>query len=97
MAGMKILAIMGSRRKNGTGTKVAREIEEGMRQKGEVSFEYLYLRDMHLLPCRGCFQCISRGVQHCPLNDDRAAMKERIEGPTGSVSSRRAMFRTSAG
>jgi NAD(P)H-dependent FMN reductase len=40
---MKILAIMGSPRRNGTGTKVVREIERRLKEKGDVEVEVLHL------------------------------------------------------
>jgi len=39
---MKTLVIMGSPRKKGNGFKVISRIEDRMRMKGDVGFEYLY-------------------------------------------------------
>jgi multimeric flavodoxin WrbA len=82
---VKILAIMGSPRKNGSGTKVIRRIEEVMRRQGEVEIDYLYLRDANLAACRGCFQCISRGEQFCPLKDYRIAIEARTDAADGII------------
>ena len=64
---LKIIAIMGSPRKNGTGTKVVRQIEEVMRRHGEVSFDYLHLLDANLLMCRGCFRASAGGSSNAHL------------------------------
>ena len=82
---MRVLAIMGSPRRNGAGTKIVREIEGRMKERGEVELEMLHLADMDLKPCRGCFSCISHGVDRCPLDDDRAAIEKRIEAADGVI------------
>jgi multimeric flavodoxin WrbA len=51
---MKILLVMGSPRKGNT-YRAAERIRELMESHGPVGFEYLWLRDANLLPCRGCF------------------------------------------
>jgi multimeric flavodoxin WrbA len=82
---MKVLAIMGSPRKNGTGTRVVREIERRMKEKGDVEVEVLHLADLDLKPCRGCFSCIKLGEDHCPLKDDRAMVEQKIEAADGLI------------
>jgi len=44
-----------------------------MKKQGEVEFDYLFLRDQNLKLCKGCFVCVTRGENLCPLKDDRAA------------------------
>ena len=67
---MKILAIMGSPRKKGNTYKLTRKLEEEMKALGKVEFEYLFLQDVNIKPCKGCFVCISKGEDRCPLKDD---------------------------
>lgn len=82
---MKVLAIMGSPRKNGTGTKVVQEIERRLEGKGNVEIEVLHLVDMDLRPCRGCFTCIKFGESRCPLKDDRVKIEQMIEKADGII------------
>lgn len=82
---MKVLAIMGSPNGRGSGYKVVRKIEEKMKELGDVEFEYLFLKDADLKLCKGCFTCISRGEDLCPLKDDRAEIEEKISNSDGVI------------
>lgn len=82
---MKVLAIMGSPRRNGTGTEVVRKIEKRLKEKGEVEVEALHLADADLKPCRGCFSCIKLGEDRCPYKDERIAIEKRIEAADGII------------
>jgi NAD(P)H-dependent FMN reductase len=82
---MKVLAIMGSPRKNGTGTKVVREIERKLKEKGNVEIEVLHLSDLDLRSCQGCFNCIRSGEDRCPLKDDRTKVEHMIEAADGII------------
>lgn len=82
---MKVLAIMGSPRKNGTGTKVVEEIELALTRMGPVQMERLHLVDLDLKPCRGCFTCIRAGEGLCPIKDDRTMIEDRIENADGII------------
>ncbi len=50
----KVLAILGSPRK-GNSYRVTQQVEAALRKRGEVAFDYLWLRDVNLRPCRGCY------------------------------------------
>ena len=82
---MKILAIMGSPRKRGNTYKITKKLEENMKKLGNVEFEYLYLKDADLQPCTGCFACISKGGNICPINDDRTKIEEKIRDANGVI------------
>ncbi|MCG7841086.1 MAG: NAD(P)H-dependent oxidoreductase, partial [Methanomassiliicoccales archaeon] len=82
---MKVLAIMGSPRKEGTGTKALKEIESRLATHGPVQLEVLRLKDVNLGQCRGCFQCISRGEQLCPMRKELVAIEEKIEAADGVI------------
>lgn len=63
---MKLLAICGSPRKGGT-----YKILNSMKDKfPDVDYEIISLKDMELKDCYGCYTCINRGPEHCPLKDD---------------------------
>ncbi len=82
---MKILTIIGSPRKRGNSFQAAKNLENMMKKKGNYEFEYLFLKDAHLEACKGCFNCVSRGIEFCPLKDDREMIQERMEKADGLV------------
>ncbi len=60
-------------------------IEQRMKERGEVEFEYLFLKDANLQPCKGCFACVTRGEDKCPLKDDRAKIGQMILASDGVI------------
>jgi multimeric flavodoxin WrbA len=82
---MKILAVIGSPKGKGDGYKIVQQIEEQMKKFGDATFEYLLLKDSNLELCRGCFLCVSRGVDLCPLKDDRIKIEEEIINADGVI------------
>jgi multimeric flavodoxin WrbA len=82
---MKVLTIIGSPRKNGNSYKAAREVEDRMKQLGSVEFEYLFLKDADLKMCSGCFNCVSKGEELCPLKDDRGEIESKMLGSDGII------------
>lgn len=82
---MKILTIIGSPRKKGNTYQAVRQLEEEMKKKGGYEFEYLYLKDANLEPCRGCFNCVLKGIEFCPLKDDREMIQEKMLEADGLV------------
>jgi len=82
---MRVLAIMGSPRRNGSGAQAVREIEARLRAEGDVELDVLHLADVDLQMCRGCFSCVRNGEGTCPLRDDRARIEERIEAADGII------------
>ncbi len=78
---MKILAICGSPRKGGT-YKLLNAMKDHF---PDVKYEILMLKDMELKDCYGCYACINRGPEKCPLNDDRDTILKKIEEADGVV------------
>lgn len=82
---MKVLAIMGSPRK-GDSLEAVRLVEERMKALGgadPVSFEYLFLKDADLKPCRGCNACFVYGEEKCPRKDGRDAIAAKMQAADG--------------
>ncbi len=75
---MKILAIMGSPKGKGSGHRIVKMIEDRMKAMGDMEFEYLFLKDANLKPCTGCYTCMARGEDKCPLQDDRGAIEQKV-------------------
>jgi multimeric flavodoxin WrbA len=82
---MKVLAIMGSPKGKGSGYKIVKMIEDRMIAKGDVEFEYLFLKDANLKPCTGCYVCMTKGEDKCPLKDDRAAIEQKLLAVDGVI------------
>lgn len=81
---MKVLVVMGSPRKGNT-YRAAERIRELMEARAPVEFEYLWLRDANLLPCRGFAVCVAKGEEHCPNRDDLQAIVQRMDEADGVV------------
>jgi multimeric flavodoxin WrbA len=83
---LKILAIIGSPRgKASNGYKAIQKIEVEMNKLGSTSFTYLFLNELNLKSCLGCFTCISKGENLCPLKDDKAKIETLIETHAGLI------------
>lgn len=78
---MKILAICGSPRKGET-FKVLDAMKENF---PDIDYEILMLKDMNLKDCYGCYMCINRGPDKCPLKDDRDVILKKMEEADGVV------------
>lgn len=64
---MKIVAICGSPRKRNT-YSVLNSIKESY---PDIDFKILMLKDLNFEMCRGCYNCVKRGEDKCPIKDDR--------------------------
>lgn len=78
---MKILAICASHRK-GNSYSVLSKIPEDY---PEIDYELLMLKDTNLEDCRGCYTCVRRGEQYCPLKDDRDMIIQKMLDADGVV------------
>jgi multimeric flavodoxin WrbA len=80
----KILVIFGGPRKKNT-YEVVEKTEEEMKKLGGVEFEYLFLKEMDIKPCLGCFNCFIMGPEKCPLKDDRKMIEEKMHEANGVI------------
>ena len=77
---MKVLAIVGSPRTNGNTYKVINQIEQRLAEKkNTVEFEYVQLSKTNLETCKGCYVCLEKGEENCPLKDERENLEQRIK------------------
>ena len=81
---VKIVVIMGSPHR-GNSLEFTQRIEEKLVQLGDVSFEYIHLKDIDLQPCKGCFVCFTKGEDRCPLKDDLQAIRQKIDEADGVI------------
>jgi multimeric flavodoxin WrbA len=82
---MKILAIIGSPKGKGSGYRIVKMIEDRMKAIGDIEFAYLFLKEANLKPCTGCYTCIAKGEDKCPLNDDRAVIEQKLLTADGVI------------
>jgi len=78
---MKILAICGSPRK-GNSYKALKEIRDIF---PHIDYEILHLNNMNLNFCKGCYGCVVRGEEKCPLKDDRDMIIEKMMEADGII------------
>mgnify|MGYP001172762784 CR=1 FL=1 len=81
---MQITAVIGSYHKGRT-LDIVKRIETHMKRLGDVTFNYIYLSDIPLERCRGCFACISRGEDKCPLKDGFADINRALMESDGAI------------
>ncbi len=75
---MKILAINGSPRKNGSGTRHLNHIKEYLNKFKDINYEILNLTDYEIKQCKGCMVCYKKGEDNCPLKDDYLKVLKKL-------------------
>lgn len=73
---MKIIALMGSPRRNGNTFKITEQILKGAQSKG-AQIKNFYLNEMDIKGCQGCMYC--RTHELCILKDDMNQIYEAIK------------------
>lgn len=88
---MKVVALIGSQRKNGNTARIVQIIEARMRalvaarQAVSIEFETIFLSDYDIRPCRGCRACFDRGEDRCPLKDDIPRIRAKMDAADGVI------------
>jgi len=78
---MKIVAICGSPRKGNT-YKVLNTMKESF---PEIDFKILMLKDLNFELCKGCYSCVVRGEEKCPIKDDRDMILQEMTEADGVI------------
>lgn len=81
----QVLMFNGSPRTSGNTSKVLDRIKAELESYGDVKVERVDLAELELQMCRGCFTCIAKGEQHCPLKDVREELEKRMLRADGIV------------
>jgi multimeric flavodoxin WrbA len=79
---MKIIAILGSPKKNGNTSILAREALRGAKESG-AEVEEIFLGDYNIEFCRGCMMCMHDGK--CAINDDFEQLKAKVYQSDGII------------
>ena len=83
---MKISAVIGSPRKMGNTYRVVEQVRKNlMKLDMDIEFEYIFLRDVDLKMCNGCFACISHDAGKCPLKDGRKEVEAALNSSDGII------------
>jgi multimeric flavodoxin WrbA len=72
---MKTVILFGSPRKNGNTIQLVRTMTDALKKEGH-SVRMLYLNDLNIRPCQGCYTCVSNGT--CKINDDMKDIRKYI-------------------
>ncbi len=72
-----VLVLLGSPRKKGNSTTMARQITKGAESMG-AQVETLYLNGMHISPCQGCYYCQQEERPGCAVNDDMQTVYPKL-------------------
>jgi multimeric flavodoxin WrbA len=65
---VKTVILFGSPRKDGNTRALTDAFAEALKGHSQTDVRLLYLNDMNLRPCQGCYACSAKGV--CKINDD---------------------------
>lgn len=71
----KVVIVSSTYRKDGNSEVLAKQFEKGAIESGN-EVEIIYLRDITLNYCRGCFACLN--LKHCVLHDDATELMEKV-------------------
>ena len=79
-----ILSFMGSPRKNGNSTVLAKQIVEGALAAG-ARVESFYLHKMKISPCTACDKCHAADDRFCVIKDDMQKLYPKIIAADGLI------------
>ncbi len=78
---MKLLAICGSPRK-GNSYKALDSIRESIPQ---TDLEIIQLKDLSFDMCRGCYGCVLKGEEKCPIKDEKGLIFQKMMEADGLI------------
>jgi len=80
---MRILGIVGSRRKLGNTEIMVKEALNGAREEG-ADIALLRMSDLYIRECNGCEACVIKG-ERCVLHDDMDFFEEQLNASDGLI------------
>ena len=80
---MRILGIVGSRRRLGNTEIMVKEALKGAREEG-ADIAILRMSDLYVRECNGCEACVIKG-ERCVLNDDMDFFEEQLNASDGLI------------
>jgi len=77
MAGKKIVIVLGSPRKEGNSTTLAKQVVAGAEASG-AAVETFYLHDMDISPCTACDSCRDNTAEDCVIDDQMRSLYPKL-------------------
>lgn len=74
---MKVLVLLGSPRKKGNTTTLARQIQKGAESAG-AEVEMAYLNSLKIRPCQACYTCQKPDSSGCAVDDDMQSLYPKL-------------------
>ena len=83
---MKVMAFVGSPRKQGNTDILIDKVIEGVKSKVDAEIEKIYLYEAHIKYCNGCgAHTVLGGSKDCPLDDDMQSILVRMVEADGFI------------
>ena len=73
----QILVLLGSPRKKGNSTTLAKQIMQGAEAAGAKT-EAIYLNGLNVKPCQACYACQKKNSDGCAVDDDMQALYPKL-------------------
>jgi multimeric flavodoxin WrbA len=73
----QVVALLGSPRKNGNSTVLAKQIIHGVEAAGG-KVETVYLNGLNIRPCQGCYACKKKNSPGCAVDDDMRSLYPKL-------------------
>ncbi|CAB1081572.1 hypothetical protein D1AOALGA4SA_9222 [Olavius algarvensis Delta 1 endosymbiont] len=73
----KVLVLLGSPRKKGNSTTLAKKIVEGAEAAG-AAVEQIYLHGQEIAPCQACYACQKPDSKGCVIDDDMQPIYKKL-------------------
>jgi multimeric flavodoxin WrbA len=73
----KVLAVLGSPRKKGNSTALARRIIRGAESAG-AEIESIHLHGLDISPCQACYTCQKKDSKGCAIDDDMQSIYPKL-------------------
>ena len=72
-----VLVLLGSPRKKGNSTVLAKQIMRGAESTG-AEVETVYLNGLNIRPCQGCYACKKKNSTGCAVDDDMQSLYPKL-------------------
>jgi multimeric flavodoxin WrbA len=73
-----VIALLGSPRKKGNSTVLAKQIISGVESVG-AKVETVYLNGLNVKPCQGCYACKKKNSTGCAVDDDMQSLYPKLK------------------
>ena len=73
-----VVALLGSPRKKGNSTVLAKQIIRGVESVG-AKVETVYLNGLNIKPCQGCYACKKKNSPGCAVDDDMQSLYPKLK------------------